>query len=82
MKALEGDTDYNRVVVKHGGTDEDGASVTYSEELSQTDEYGILDWNCLGMAFREFVSNSIDAAIAVNKQASTAMGTPSGLGMA
>ena len=69
MKALEGDTDYNRVVVKHGGTDEDGTSVTYSEELSQTDEYGILDWNCLGMAFREFVSNAIDAAIAVNKQA-------------
>ena len=69
MKALEGDTAYNRVVVKHGGTDETGSSVTYSEELSQTDEYGILDWNCLGMAFREFVSNSIDAAIAVNKQA-------------
>jgi hypothetical protein len=69
MKALEGDTVYNRVVVKHGGTDETGASVTYSEELSQTDEYGILDWNWLGMAFREFVSNSIDAAIAVNKQA-------------
>ena len=49
-------TDYNRVVVKHGGTDEDGNSVTFTEELSQTDEYGILDWNCLGMAFREFVS--------------------------
>ena len=44
-----------------------GASVTYSEELSQTDEYGILDWNNIGMAFREFVSNAIDAAIAVNK---------------
>lgn len=68
MKALEGDTNYNRVVVKHGGTDETGASVTYTEELSQTDEYGVLDWNCLGMAFREFVSNALDAAIAVNKQ--------------
>jgi hypothetical protein len=68
MKALEGETGYNRVVVKHGGTDEDGASVTYTEELSQTDEYGILDWNCLGMAFREFVSNAIDAAIAMNRQ--------------
>jgi len=65
---LEGDTSYNRVVVKHGGTDESGASVTYTEELSQTDEYGIIDWNCLGMAFREFVSNAIDAAIAVNTQ--------------
>lgn len=53
MKALEGDTGYNRVVVKHGGTDEEGRSVGYSEELSQTDEYGILDWSHLGMAFRE-----------------------------
>ena len=69
MKALEGEAAYNRVIVKHGGTDEGGASVTYTEELSQTDEYGILDWNCLGMAFREFVSNAIDAAIAVNRQA-------------
>ena len=66
MKALEGETQYNRVVVKHGGTDETGANVTFTEELSQTDEYGILDWTCLGMAFREFVSNAIDAAIAVN----------------
>jgi hypothetical protein len=69
MKALEGQTDYNRVIVKHGGTDEAGASVTFTEELSQTDEYGVLDWNCMGMAFREFVSNAIDAAIAVNRQA-------------
>ena len=69
MKALEGDAAYNRVIVKHGGTDEDGASVTFTEELSQTDEYGSLDWTCIGMAFREFVSNAIDAAIAVNRQA-------------
>jgi hypothetical protein len=68
MKALEGDAAYNRVVVKHGGTDEDGKNVSFTEELSQTDEYGVLDWNCLGMAFREFVSNAIDAAIAVNRQ--------------
>jgi hypothetical protein len=67
MKALEGETGYNRVVVRHGGTEEDGTSVTFTEELSQTDEYGVLDWNCLGMAFREFVSNAIDAAIAVNR---------------
>ena len=67
MKALEGDAAYNRVVVKHGGTDENGTSCTYTEELSQTDEYGILDWTNLGMAFREFVSNAIDAAIAVNR---------------
>ena len=76
MKALEGETEYNRVVVKHGGTDETGASVTYTEELSQTDEYGVLDWNCLGMAFREFVSNAIDAAIAVNRQAGATVKSP------
>ncbi len=69
MQAIEGQTNYNRVVVKHGGTDENGTNVTYTEELSQTDEYGSIDWNCLGMAFREFVSNAIDAAIAVNRQA-------------
>ena len=69
MKALEGETDYRRVIVKHGGTDENGASVTFTEDLSQTDEYGSLDWTNVGMAFREFISNAIDAAIAVNKQA-------------
>ena len=69
MKALEGEAAYNRVVVKHGGTDEEGKSVSYTEDLSMSDEYGILDWSHLGMAFREFVSNSIDAAIAVNRQA-------------
>lgn len=68
MKALEGETSYNRVVVKHGGTDETGASVTYTEDLSQTDQYGEIDWTNVGMAFREFVSNAIDAAIAVNHQ--------------
>lgn len=76
MKALEGETGYNRVVVKHGGTDENGASVTYTEELSQTDEYGVLDWSCLGMAFREFVSNALDAAIAVNHEASVQVKWP------
>ena len=76
MKALEGDAAYNRVVVKHGGTDEEGKNVSYTEELSQTDEYGILDWNHLGMAFREFVSNSIDAAIAVNRQANRTVKWP------
>ena len=24
--------------------------MTYAEELSQADEYGVLDWNCLGLA--------------------------------
>ena len=66
MQALEGSTAYNRVVVKHGGKDEDGSSCTSTEELSQTDEYGAIDWTNVGMALREFVSNAIDAAIAVS----------------
>lgn len=66
MRALEGDTLYSRMVVKHGGKDEDGKSVTYNEDLSQTDDYGVLDWTDLGMALREFVSNAIDGAITYN----------------
>ena len=66
MKALEGDTSYARMFVKHGGKDQDGRSVTYIEELSQTERYGILDWSDLGMALREFVSNAIDATITFN----------------
>lgn len=67
MAALEGDTNYDRMIVKHGGKAEDGTSVTYTEELSQTQDYGILDWkDNLGMALREFVSNAIDAATTFN----------------
>ena len=66
MAALEGETLYARMVVKHGGKDEDGRSVTYNEDLSQTDQYGILDWADLGMALREFVSNAIDATVTYN----------------
>ena len=32
--------------------DELEATMTYTEELSQTDEYGVMDWNCLGLAVR------------------------------
>ena len=67
MKALEGDTSYNRVVVKHGGVDENGTHVSYTEELSHTEEYGAIDWSNIGMALREFVSNAIDATIVVNE---------------
>ena len=66
MAALEGDTDYDRMIVKHGGKTEDGTSVTYTEDLSQTQDYGVLDWDNLGMALREFVSNAIDAATTFN----------------
>ena len=67
MKALEGHTNYERIVVKHGGTDEEYRSVTFTEELSQTENYGMIDWDDIGMALREFVSNAIDAAIKYNE---------------
>lgn len=76
MKAMEGVTEYNRVVVKHGGVDEHGTHVSYTEELSQTDEHGSIDWNCLGMALREFVSNAIDASIAMNRMNDTKVKYP------
>lgn len=66
MKAVGGESEYKRVYVKHGGQDEHGTSVTFTEELSQTADYGKLDWTDVAMALREFVSNGIDAALAVN----------------
>jgi len=66
MAALEGKTAYSRMVVKHGGKEDDGTSVTYTEELSQTDQYGNVDWTDLAMALREFVSNALDAATTYN----------------
>jgi hypothetical protein len=66
MLALEGETIYSRMVVKHGGKEDDGTSVTYTEDLSQTDQYGVADWTELGMALREFVSNALDATVTYN----------------
>ena len=66
MAALEGETAYSRMVVKHGGKEDDGTSVTFTEELSQTDQYGSVDWTDLAMALREFVSNALDAATTYN----------------
>ena len=66
MAALEGDTEYDRMIVKHGGKDDNGKSVTYTEDLSQTQDYGTLDWDNLGMALREFVSNALDASTTYN----------------
>jgi len=67
MAALEGDTHYDRMFVKHGGKDDEGKSVTYTEDLSQTVEDGILDWDNMAMALREFVSNAIDASTTYNE---------------
>ena len=67
MQAVKKDTDYARICVKHGGKDEKGASVTFTEETSQTVNYGYKDWDSVAMGLREYVSNALDAAIAMNE---------------
>lgn len=56
-------SNFNRVVVKFGGKDEDGKSRTSTEDLGYVLEYGSADWNSVSLALREFVSNAIDRAI-------------------
>ena len=67
MRAVDGDTDYDRIYVKHGGKDASGVNVSFTERTSQTADYGYMDWDSVAMGLREYVSNAIDAAIAVNK---------------
>lgn len=55
--------DFNRVVVKYGGSDATGASRSSTEDLGFVLDYGKQDWNEVGLAMREFVSNAIDRSI-------------------
>src|SRR5207245_7346132 len=56
--------EFNRVVVKYGGTDPvTGASRSSTEELGFVLDYGKQDWNEVALALREFVSNAIDRSI-------------------
>jgi hypothetical protein len=68
MQAVDGDSHYERICVKHGGKDASGTSVTFTEETSQTASYGYMDWDSVAMGLREYVSNALDAAIAVNEE--------------
>lgn len=55
---------FNRVVVKYGGTDPvTGASRSSSEDLGFVLDYGKQDWSEVALALREFVSNAIDRSI-------------------
>lgn len=54
---------FNRVVVKYGGTDATGASRSSTEDLGFVLDYGKQDWGEVGLALREFVSNAIDRSI-------------------
>lgn len=55
--------DYQQVVVKITGTDENGKSCNRTVELQQTLGWGTLDWDDLSMACREFVANALDGAV-------------------
>ena len=67
MKAVDGDYLYDRIVIQHGGRTEDGKSCSFKEPLSQTSNYGSVDWEDVEMALREYVSNAIDATIVHNE---------------
>jgi hypothetical protein len=56
-------TSFNRVVVKFGGKDSNGASRSNTEDLGFVLEHGSSDWLDVELALREFVSNSIDRAV-------------------
>jgi len=56
--------EFNRVVVKYGGSDPvTGASRSSTEDLGFVLDYGRQDWDEVALALREFVSNSIDRSI-------------------
>ena len=56
--------EFNRVVVKYGGTDPvTGVSRSSTEDLGFVLDYGKQDWSEVALALREFVSNAIDRSI-------------------
>lgn len=55
---------FERVIVKYGGTDPvTGSSRSSTEDLGFVLDFGRLDWDDVAMALREFVSNAIDRSI-------------------
>jgi len=62
MKSTGGDVTHKQVCVQFTGKIED-KSVNRTEDLSFVLDYGTADWNDIGLALREFVSNSIDGQI-------------------
>ncbi len=55
--------EFNRVVVKFGGSDASGVSRSSTEDLGFVLDYGRQDWSEIALALREFVSNAIDRSI-------------------
>lgn len=51
---------FNCIYVKYSGRDEEGNTKNNSERLGYVVENGQADWKNLALAFREFISNSLD----------------------
>lgn len=63
MKGVSGDVEHQQVHVRMSGKLPDGGAVNRTEALSFVLDYGTSDWNNVGLALREFVSNAIDGEI-------------------
>ena len=64
MSDAQATKEFNRVVVRYGGSDPvTGASRSSTEDLGFVLNYGEKDWDEVALALREFVSNAIDRSI-------------------
>lgn len=63
MQSTSGPVTHKQVCVKLGGKLPGGGTVNRTEDLSFVLDYGTRDWNDIGLALREFVSNAIDGQI-------------------
>jgi len=62
-----GGTAHQQIFVQLKGKDADGANVNREEDLKTTLLFGSSDWDNIGMALREYVSNAIDALYEAGK---------------
>ncbi len=68
-KAIEfAGQEHRQVFVKLSGRTQDGKSVNRTEDLSLVLRYGEIDWTDTRLAYREFVSNALDAVNGDAKQ--------------
>lgn len=54
---------HQSLFVQLKGKDPEGANVNREEDLKTTLAFGATDWNDIGMALREYVSNGLDALV-------------------
>ncbi len=63
VSSTSGSVEHSQVCVRFSGKLPDGRAVNRTEDLSFVLDYGTADWNNIGLALREFVSNAIDGQI-------------------